>query len=311
MASSTNNEKLTNGQSPEPSQQHGPSNSDAHLSEKPKQPDPAKTDSNKDPKQPAGGFDSTPVPKQPPGYTVKLTFHRATNLPMADLNSLSSDPYILAQLDTDLPTRHKEDPHLRLRTPTIRKATDPEWNCEWIVAHVPASGFKLKARIYDEDPADHDDRLGNVHVHVDRISPDWEGIKEGRYKLKKRMASKRAYLIQLVAACTRATKHLNAFLVVSVEVLGRSDGDGGRCYTVGPCWWTRHYSPILGRIANRKEPDEDGRGNEERGPKTERYKYVFDAKLNRRRLSFNHMQLPSKPVPARRPRAHRPVPPLR
>jgi len=278
MANETNNEKPANGYSSGESQANGDSHSHTQLSEKkqpPKKHETANTDSDSQAKQPAGGFDSTPIPKAPPGYTVKITFHRAINLPMADLNSLSSDPYILAQVITDLPTRHKEDQALRLRTPTIRKATDPEWNCEWILAHVPASGFKLKARIYDEDPADHDDRLGNVHVHVDHISEDWEGIKEGKYKLKKRMGSKRAYLIRLVAACTKATTHLNASLFVSVEVLGRSEGDGGRCYTAGPCWWTRHYSSMLGRIANRKEPDEDGRGNEKKGPKTDRYKCAY------------------------------------
>lgn len=32
-------------------------------------------------KQPAGGYDSTPVARAPWGYTVKITFHRAINLP--------------------------------------------------------------------------------------------------------------------------------------------------------------------------------------------------------------------------------------
>nr|OQO27842.1 hypothetical protein B0A51_04677 [Rachicladosporium sp. CCFEE 5018] len=119
---------------------------------------------------PAGGYDATPVPFHQAGYTLKFTIHRASNLPMADVNSLSSDPYVLAELKTDHQTRHKEDPPLQLRTPTIRRSTDPEWNVDWIVANVPASGFKLKLRLYDEDPADQDDRLGNVHVHVNSLS---------------------------------------------------------------------------------------------------------------------------------------------
>jgi len=31
--------------------------------------------------QPAGGYDATPVPRAPPGWTVKITFHRATICP--------------------------------------------------------------------------------------------------------------------------------------------------------------------------------------------------------------------------------------
>lgn len=79
-------------------------------------------------KQPAGGFDTTPIPSFPPGYTVRITFHRARNLPFADFNSLSSDPYLVAYLKLDLPKRHKQDPDLHFRTPTIRRNTNPEWN---------------------------------------------------------------------------------------------------------------------------------------------------------------------------------------
>ncbi len=46
--------------------------------------------------KPAGGYSNTPIPQAPPGFTVKLTFHRASNLPAADINPLSSDPYIVA-----------------------------------------------------------------------------------------------------------------------------------------------------------------------------------------------------------------------
>ena len=120
-------------------------------------PKPQKTDTGGSKKKgPEGGFDDTPVPRAPPGYTVKFTFHRANNLPLADINTLSADPFIMAQLTTALPTRHKEDPPLGIRTPTVRQNTNPVWNCEWIVANVPSSGFRLKCRIYDEDPADHD-----------------------------------------------------------------------------------------------------------------------------------------------------------
>ncbi|KAI9757118.1 MAG: hypothetical protein M4579_003596 [Chaenotheca gracillima] len=210
-------------------------------------------------KGPAGGFDSTPIPRAAPGYTLRFTFHRATNLPFADINSLSSDPYVLAQLNTGLATRHPEDPPLRFRTPTIRRSTDPTWECTWVVANVPANGFKLKARVYDEDPADHDDRLGNVHVTVDHIDERWPGIQDQPYGIRKRMGSKRAYLIRGIAVLFSKAKHMNGNLFMSVEVLGRTEGEGGRAYTVGPLHWTKHLSPMIGRLAGTKGPSEEGK----------------------------------------------------
>ncbi len=214
---------------------------------------------------PAGGYDSTPIPKAPPGYTLKITFHRATNLPMADINSLSSDPYVLAQLNTSLQSRHKEDPNMRFRTKTIRRQTDPVWNCDWIVANVPASGFKLKARIYDEDPADQDDRLGNVSIVVDGINSNWPGIREQSYKIKKRMGSKRAYFIRGCAAMFSKGLEMSGDLTVSVQILGRTEGEGGRMYTIGPNYWVLHYSPMIGRLTGTKDPKHANGG-------TERYK---------------------------------------
>lgn len=219
-------------------------------------------------KPPAGGHDETPIPSAPLGYTLKFTFHRAESLPMADITSLSSDPYLLVQLNTKLLTRHKQDPYMRLRTPTIRRSVDPIWDCEWIVANVPASGFSLKARIYDEDPANHDDRLGNVHVHVHGIGENWEGIREQSYKIKKRSGSKRAYLVRGCASLLSSSVKLSGNLFISVEVLGRTEEDhGGRIWTVGPCAWSQHFSPMIGRLAGTKDDSQDG--------KTEKYKYVY------------------------------------
>ncbi|KAF2109028.1 hypothetical protein BDV96DRAFT_586426 [Lophiotrema nucula] len=237
-------------------------------------PKPQKTGTGGSKKGPAGGFDSTPIPKAPPGYTVKITFHRATHLPLADINTLSADPFIVAELNTGLQTRHKEDPALQVRTKTVRQSTDPEWNTDWIVANIPASGFKMKCRIYDEDPADHDDRLGNVHVHVGQISEGWQGIKEQTYPLKKRMASKRAYLLRSLAVCLGKVEHMNAFLTVSVEVLGKTqDENGGRAYTIGPQFWIRHYSPLLGRLLGQKEPREEREAQAKGKPKAEKYNF--------------------------------------
>ncbi|MCJ1474686.1 hypothetical protein MMC13_003346 [Lambiella insularis] len=235
-------------------------------------------------KGPAGGFNKTAVPKASPGYNVRFTFHRATNLPMADVNTFSSDPYLVALLKTSLPRRHKEDPLICFRTRTIRRNVKPEWNSEWTVANVPASGFELKCRLYDEDPADHDDRLGNIHVHVDRVSEGWEGIRDQPYKIKKRMGSKRAYLVRGCVSMFNRKIPMSGEVFISIEVLGRTEGEnGGRMFTMGPCNWSQHLSPMIGRLAGTKDPKEDAEGNSEKGPDI----YNFQA---------NQMQL-AGPVP--------------
>lgn len=223
-------------------------------------------------KKPAGGFDGTPIPQEPPGFTLKFTFHRATNLPMADLNSFSSDPFVVARLDTSIPSRHKHDSPLRFRSPTQRRTVEPQWSCDWTVANVPSSGFDLKVRIYDEDPMDHDDRLGNVRVPVNSISEDWEGIKECPYTIKKRSGSKRAYLILGIASFFSRDAHMTGQIYISVENLGRTENEnGGHLFTVGPNHWSQHFSPMIGRITGTKEP---GKGKKKG---TQRYKQVMKA----------------------------------
>lgn len=219
-------------------------------------------------KGPAGGFDDTPIPQVEPGCTLKITFHCAKNLPFADFNTISSDPYILATLRTSLPKRHKQDPDLVLRIPTIHRNVNPEWNTEWIVANVPRSGFFLKCRIYDEDPADHDDRLGNVHVHVNGVDERWQGFKEQSYGIKKRMASKRAYFIRGVAALVSRETKMNGEMIISVENLGRTEGDyKGRMFTAGPMPWSRHFSPLIGRLTGIKDSDENADDKSKEGSK--------------------------------------------
>ncbi|KAJ9271451.1 hypothetical protein DTO212C5_2531 [Paecilomyces variotii] len=212
--------------------------------------------------QPAGGFDSTPFPDAPSGYTLRFVLHRAVNLPFADFSTLSSDPFVTAQLKVDLPRRHKQDPNPTFRTPTIRRSTNPVWDAEWIVANVPASGFELKCRVYDEDPADHDDRLGNAYVTASSISESWEGIKEQSFTIKKRMASKRAYFFRTLAVAACHLRAMDAQLVVSVECLGKTPGDeGAHMYTIGPNYWFKHYSPLIGRLTGTKDsvPSADGK----------------------------------------------------
>ncbi|KAH7131982.1 hypothetical protein B0J11DRAFT_211955 [Dendryphion nanum] len=277
------NDNTANGNIPDASQKTEDGSEQSHSIPKPR-----KTATSQSQKKPAGGFDDTPLPKAPPGYTVKITFHRATNLPLADINTLSADPFIVAEIQTDLLTRHKEDPPLSLRTKTVRQSTDPEWQTEWIVANIPASGFRMKCRIYDEDPADHDDRLGNAHVNVGHIGEDWSGIRGHPFPIKKRMGSKRAYTLRAIAVCFGKVQHMNGSLFVSVEVLGKTEGENGsRAYTVGPQYWIQHYSPLLGRLLGQKEPSEGQVSKRTGRPKAERYNF-----------QANQMQL-SGPVPER------------
>lgn len=222
---------------------------------------------------PPGGYDSTPVPSALDGYVVKFTFIRAENLPIADLETASSDPFLIATLTSHgIRQRHKEDPLMQLRTRTIHKNTDPVWNQEWIVAGVPSSGFKLKCRIYDEDTNDSDDRLGNVTVEVPNIGESWQGIHEVSYPVKKRMGSWRAYLLKgITMMCGR---DISGYLTLSIEVLGKSDAPYGKMYTVGPTAWTKHYSPMIGRIAGTKAPKtEDGNDGEKAGEKAKVERY--------------------------------------
>ena len=233
---------------------------------------PKDKDGDKKDKQPAGGFDRTPIPKAPPGYTLKITFHRAHNLPCADINSLSSDPYIVATMKTTIQKRHKQDPDLTLRTPTIHRKTEPEWKTEWIVANIPSSGFNMKLRLYDEDPADHDDRLGNVHINVDHIDERWKGFKEQSFHIKKRMGSKRAYALRGCFVMFSSAK-MGGEVIVSIENLGKTETDnGGRAYTVGPLPWSRHYSPLIGRLIGVKDGGQNDNSGKTGEKKAEKYK---------------------------------------
>lgn len=221
--------------------------------------------------QPAGGFDNTPIPRAPPGYTLRFTFHRGDNLPFADFGSFSSDPYIAAHLSVNLPQRHKQDPGLTFRTPTVRKNLDPVWNSEWVVANVPASGFELKCVVFDEDAADHDDKLGNAYVQVNSMNENWPGIKEQKFKVKKRMGSKRVYIFGNLAAFTSRRNDPSSYVIISVECLGKTPGnDGGQVYTQGPNYWFKHFSPLIGRLTGTKDEVQGQDGKKS----ISRYKYV-------------------------------------
>ncbi|WRT64973.1 uncharacterized protein IL334_001914 [Kwoniella shivajii] len=208
--------------------------------------------------KPAGGYDSTKLPSSSkPTYTVKITFHKATNLPVADFGDGSADPFILAQVKTSHSTRHSQDPYLRWRSKTIRKNLEPEWESSWTIAGIPSDGLSLSARIYDEDPSDHDDRLGKVELETGEINENWgKGINNKEYKVKKSGADLKAYTARWLCSTIGKSK-LHANLFLSIQVLGKTDNNLGKAYTVNNFWWI-HYSPVIGRMTGVKSEDKKG-----------------------------------------------------
>jgi hypothetical protein len=227
-------------------------------------------------KSPPGGIDSTPLPDAPQGYTLRFRFRYATNLPIADISTLSSDPFLVATLSTSSPKRHKEDPDLSHRTRTLRRTTEPEWQDEWVVANVPPSGFTLKCRMFDEDYPDHNDKLGTVTLKIPEVSENWEGIPDPgkEFEAKKRTISRRAFAMKWVSTVVNSDAHITPRLCLSIEVLGKSDPPYAQMCTLGPTKWFKHFSPMIGRLAgtkvNRDENDDhqahSSNENEDQGP---------------------------------------------
>ncbi|KAL5935380.1 hypothetical protein ACKVV1_000127 [Pyricularia oryzae] len=230
---------------------------------------------------PPGGFDKTPLPDFPPGFTVKFTFHRAWNLPIADIPTAAADPFVHATLNADVPKRHKEDPNLRHRTRTERKTLEPAWEEEWVVANIPRTGFRLKCRLYDEDYPDSDDRLGNVTYISPMIDENWPGLKRHTFEVKKRSGSKRAYFLKAAESFFNKDSHMTPFLELSIEVLGHSSAPGAQMYTISPTRFIQHFSPMIGRLTgvkvNREESDERKSQDRRESESKKAQRYDFQA----------------------------------
>ncbi|KAJ6485689.1 hypothetical protein C8R45DRAFT_903395 [Mycena sanguinolenta] len=186
----------------------------------------------------------------PPTYTVQITFDRAKNLPVADIGTLSCDPFVLASIVVP------EVEPLKFRTPTIRRTRNPTWNCTWFVAGIPAEGFKLKMILYDEDPGPKisPDRLGKAVARFasEQMKPGFESL-ETEYVLQKRKGDLHPYILTYLTALLPGEKLLkHNRVVVSVRVLRKDeDQDEHRLYTLGPNRYSRHFSPMVGHLVNK------------------------------------------------------------
>ncbi|KAJ7173718.1 hypothetical protein C8R46DRAFT_120714 [Mycena filopes] len=198
----------------------------------------------------------------PSTYTLQITFNGGKNLPVADIGTLSCDPYVLASIV--IPDSDAEP--LEFRTPTIHRTRDPTWNATWFVAGIPQTGFKLKMILYDEDPGVKlsNDRLGKAVARFgsEQMKEGFESI-ETEYVLKKRKGDLHPYVLTYLAALLpgeKLAKHNR--VVVSMRVL-RKDAeqkDACRMYTLGPNKFSRHFSPLIGSMVN-KQPQKTAKKN--------------------------------------------------
>ncbi|KAJ9111655.1 hypothetical protein QFC19_001012 [Naganishia cerealis] len=131
----------------------------------------------------------------------------------------------------------------------------------------------------DEDRMNHDDRLGDIKAIFHGIGgSDWTDIKEQPLDIKKKHASKRANLMRaaftVIHPVQKALQHHSddhdspshhadeVFLSVEVLEKMRPDDDVGKAYTIGPCRWTQHYSPLIGRFLGTKDSSSETDGDD-------------------------------------------------
>lgn len=207
--------------------------------------------------KPKGGVDhSTLSPQSGTTYTVRITFHAANNLPIADLGRGASDPFVLAQAFAHVPTRHKKDPPVRFRSATAQRTINPKWEAQWVLGGVPEHGMRIKARVYDEDTGTHDDRLGKAHIHTGPLKEGYH-MNHNTMELQKRGADIRAWGLKSCMSIVSHEARKDATITVSIEVLCKTEDEVGKLYTMNNFWWI-HYAPVMGKLMGTTAPDEDG-----------------------------------------------------
>jgi hypothetical protein len=181
---------------------------------------------------------AAPVYPHGPRYNLNISFNRAFDLPPGDVPSFTSDPYIRATLTfpgTNLPKLHR-------RTVTIRNTREAVWNETWTVANIPCTGALLKVKVLDEDTGDHDDHLGTIRIPI--------AATVGKQSIEQRlsMGRKNAWIGFLrYAVCAGGAK---GSVQLDYEITESTAEDNGRPYTIGPNWWSQHFSPLIGIITH-------------------------------------------------------------
>ena len=176
-------------------------------------------------------------------YTCEITLHNAKNVPISDLNDLSSDPFFLLTLSTNPSgVDNAKRQVLTYRTHTERHTLHPTYECQWVVSGIPLDGFVLGLELWDEDPKSSDDKLGQAILRFP--SPSLEGglLGEGwkraeeEVKIHKRRGSLKDRLSTFVAKLgTKKRVEHRTRATISIRIIGLIENqDDRRLFTVGP-----------------------------------------------------------------------------
>ncbi|KAG9084150.1 hypothetical protein FRC06_004193 [Ceratobasidium sp. 370] len=199
-------------------------------------------------------------------YDTQITVHSAHDLPVSDLPSLSADPYILAWL-------RDQDNTSDARSGLGERGVESGWRT--------GVGFALRIGVRDEDAGKKDERLGEARVSFfSTLAPkklkgddserdadlDWGHVREGldvarrEAPIKKWRGGTRMFLsTYMTAAIIRRVSPRSGKVVVSIRVLGLSENqEDRRVYTLGPNYYSLHFSPLLGKVMGTKSANPSG-----------------------------------------------------
>ena len=191
---------------------------------------PVHGDSHKDNE---GEFEFPPGPR----YTLHITFRSGRHLPVGDLATRSSDPYIISTLrfpNSGVPKLHR-------RTSTIQTTLEPVWNEQWTVSNVPVTGVELKLKVMDEDTHNHDDKLGVARIYtgqLDRSEADLVYLEILKPSKGVWSGAKRA----MASGCgPDSSNKAEVEFSIRVEQMDRPDESLQRAYTLAPNWYSRQF----------------------------------------------------------------------
>ncbi|KAJ6262678.1 hypothetical protein Dda_3490 [Drechslerella dactyloides] len=204
-------------------------------------------------------------------YDLVLRFHSVSNLPVADLGNFSSDPYLKIKLGVSTKKAtasgwhavnekagpDPDDPLIVFRTPTHHQTLHPTFPPQtfWLISNVPESGFQMTVICRDEDPSNQDDGLGKTKIEIEEITGIGWKKEHMKIELRRRNGggSWRAFAFSPVINVINGQKISSGRPIVdmSIEVIGETKDNGGRLfpYTLGPAYFSKHFSPFAGRIA--------------------------------------------------------------